>query len=234
MSDSIDRRHFLGIAAATALSAELAGRASGAVADAEQAGSVPRPAQPFLTKARDFVDVSRGNPKPYTLKGEALSKARLTPGTWRLEIVGDGSSEIARPLRLEDRHGTRPGRARGAGEVARGQVPEGDAVQQHPRAAGSGALGGRAAARDHRPRRQDRQRPAHLFLGLPQQRPGPALPVVAAVQPRDGDAALGAAAAGGLSSQRRGNPAGAGRARCAWWCRGRTASSRSSGSSGSS
>ena len=29
-------------------------------------------------------------------------KARLTPETWRLEIVGDGSAEIARPKRLED------------------------------------------------------------------------------------------------------------------------------------
>ena len=53
--------------------------------------------------ARDFVDVSRGNPKPHTLKGEALSQARLTAATWRLEVVGDGSSEIARPCRLEDR-----------------------------------------------------------------------------------------------------------------------------------
>jgi hypothetical protein len=56
----------------------------------------------LLTGARDFVDVSRGNPRPHTLKGEALARARLTPRTWRLEIVSDGSSEVARPCRLED------------------------------------------------------------------------------------------------------------------------------------
>jgi DMSO/TMAO reductase YedYZ molybdopterin-dependent catalytic subunit len=46
--------------------------------------------------------VSRGNPKPFTLKGQALSNARLTPETWRLEIIGDASSQVARPSRLED------------------------------------------------------------------------------------------------------------------------------------
>jgi DMSO/TMAO reductase YedYZ molybdopterin-dependent catalytic subunit len=55
-----------------------------------------------LTPAGDFVDVSRGNPKPSALKGEALAKARLTPETWRLEVVGDDSAQISRPRRLED------------------------------------------------------------------------------------------------------------------------------------
>ena len=45
----------------------------------------------YLTKPESFRDVSRGNPKPHTLKGEALVKARLTPETWRLEIVSDGT-----------------------------------------------------------------------------------------------------------------------------------------------
>jgi DMSO/TMAO reductase YedYZ molybdopterin-dependent catalytic subunit len=44
---------------------------------------------PFLTPAEKFEDVSRGNPKPFTLKGEALVQARLTPETWRLEINAD-------------------------------------------------------------------------------------------------------------------------------------------------
>ena len=56
----------------------------------------------FLTDASDFVDVSRGNPKPFTLRGEALARARLTPETWRLEIVGDDSAEVAHPSRLAD------------------------------------------------------------------------------------------------------------------------------------
>lgn len=56
----------------------------------------------FLTDAEAFRDVSRGNPKPHSLKGEALVKARLTLADWRLEIVGDGSAQVERPRRLED------------------------------------------------------------------------------------------------------------------------------------
>jgi DMSO/TMAO reductase YedYZ molybdopterin-dependent catalytic subunit len=56
----------------------------------------------FLTDANDFRDVSRGNPKPFSLKGEALTNARLTPETWRLEIVSDGSTQIEKPRKLED------------------------------------------------------------------------------------------------------------------------------------
>jgi DMSO/TMAO reductase YedYZ molybdopterin-dependent catalytic subunit len=56
----------------------------------------------LLTNADAFRDVSRGNPKPFTLKGEALVKARLTPSTWRLEILGEGAAKLQRPCRLED------------------------------------------------------------------------------------------------------------------------------------
>lgn len=56
----------------------------------------------FLTDARDFADVSRGNPKPHSLKGDALVKARLTKESWRLEIVAEGGAKIATPRRLED------------------------------------------------------------------------------------------------------------------------------------
>jgi DMSO/TMAO reductase YedYZ molybdopterin-dependent catalytic subunit len=56
----------------------------------------------LLTDAEAFRDVSRGNPKPFTLKGEALVKARLTPSTWRLEIIGEGSAKLEHPHRLED------------------------------------------------------------------------------------------------------------------------------------
>ena len=107
MRASIDRRHFFGIAATSALSTALSTRTSsaGVASFGDRAGSdagVPRQTRPFLTDAGAFVDVSRGNPRPHTLKGEALSKARLTSRTWRLEIVGDGSSTVARPGRLED------------------------------------------------------------------------------------------------------------------------------------
>jgi DMSO/TMAO reductase YedYZ molybdopterin-dependent catalytic subunit len=108
MSEPIDRRRFLETAAMTGLSAGLAGRTVRAEAaapgdpGARDAGAIRRPAKSLLTEAGDFVDVSRGNPRPFTLKGEALTKARLTAQSWRLEIVGDGSSEIARQSRLED------------------------------------------------------------------------------------------------------------------------------------
>jgi DMSO/TMAO reductase YedYZ molybdopterin-dependent catalytic subunit len=58
--------------------------------------------RPFLTDPDAFRDVSRGNPKPFTLKGEDLVKARLTPATWRLEVVSDGSAQLERPRRLGD------------------------------------------------------------------------------------------------------------------------------------
>ncbi|MCI0642546.1 MAG: molybdopterin-dependent oxidoreductase [Gemmataceae bacterium] len=60
-------------------------------------------ARTFLTVPQDFRDVSRGNPRPFTLKGDALVQARLTPETWRLEIMSDGSTEVERPRRLEDK-----------------------------------------------------------------------------------------------------------------------------------
>jgi DMSO/TMAO reductase YedYZ molybdopterin-dependent catalytic subunit len=63
----------------------------------------PKPTDsPLLTPAAEFRDVSRGNPKPHTLKGEALVKARLTPESWRLEVVSDGSAEVAKPRKLDD------------------------------------------------------------------------------------------------------------------------------------
>jgi DMSO/TMAO reductase YedYZ molybdopterin-dependent catalytic subunit len=55
----------------------------------------------FLTNPPQFRDVSRGNPRPHTLTGDRLVQARLTPQTWRLEIVSDGSTEIQTPRTLE-------------------------------------------------------------------------------------------------------------------------------------
>ena len=60
--------------------------------------------------ADKFEDVSRGNPKPHTLTGDALVQARLTPETWRLQIIADATvdevvklpASIARPLTLAD------------------------------------------------------------------------------------------------------------------------------------
>jgi DMSO/TMAO reductase YedYZ molybdopterin-dependent catalytic subunit len=69
-------------------------------------GDTAMSAQPskrkILTDAEAFRDVSRGNPKPFTLQGEDRNKARLTPETWRLEIVAEGAAQVQRPRRLED------------------------------------------------------------------------------------------------------------------------------------
>src|SRR5690349_23571380 len=79
-----------------------ASRAGTAASAPAAGGELHPPGSPLLTEAGDFVDVSRGNPKPSTLRGEALARARLTPETWRLEILAEESAEVARPARLED------------------------------------------------------------------------------------------------------------------------------------
>ena len=64
------------------------GLSSLAALSASRADSPPAP-HPFLTSDADFEDVSRGTPKPHTLTGDALLRARLTPETWRLHIEID-------------------------------------------------------------------------------------------------------------------------------------------------
>src|SRR5712692_9674220 len=59
------------------------------------------PARCFLTNPDAFRDVSRGNPKPHSLKGDDLGKARLTRETWRLEIVSEGSTDLEKPCKLD-------------------------------------------------------------------------------------------------------------------------------------
>lgn len=72
--------------------------------------STPSFPPPLLTPASEFRDVSRGNPKPHMLQGDALIDAKLTPETWRLEITADSSTndlvklaaKVANPLTLAD------------------------------------------------------------------------------------------------------------------------------------
>ena len=54
----------------------------------------------YLTNPPDFRNVSRGNPQPYTLK-RTNSPRRLTPETWRLEIVSEGQTQLQRQLTLD-------------------------------------------------------------------------------------------------------------------------------------
>ena len=99
MDELISRRNVL--------QAGLAGLAVGLAKDDVGATQAPAPPaaaapRPFLTPARDFQDVSRGSPIPHTLRGEALVQARLTPETWRLEIVAEEGATLANPKRIED------------------------------------------------------------------------------------------------------------------------------------
>jgi DMSO/TMAO reductase YedYZ molybdopterin-dependent catalytic subunit len=64
---------------------------------------MPEERKQFLTQSEEFRDVSRGNPRPHALKGDDLVKAGLTSETWRLEIVSDGSANLERQLKLDDK-----------------------------------------------------------------------------------------------------------------------------------
>ena len=85
------------------LQSGIAGLAAGLVADdAATAQPATPPAPPLLTPARDFQDVSRGNPLPHSLRGDALVAARLTPETWRLEVVAENGVTLTSPKCLDD------------------------------------------------------------------------------------------------------------------------------------
>ena len=118
--DPITRRDFVRTTSALAASALAGGLSSTAqAADAPAPASTktvpPKPTgsaspHPFLTPADKFRDVSRGEPKPHTLTGDALIQARLTPETWRLEITADETPNpavkdragISKPLTFAD------------------------------------------------------------------------------------------------------------------------------------
>ena len=85
-SDPMNRRKFLRMGSLVAGSAPVILRSPSATA-AEPAAQVSLP--PILTPDLKFYDVSRGEPKPHSLKGEAQMEARLTADTWRCEITAD-------------------------------------------------------------------------------------------------------------------------------------------------
>jgi DMSO/TMAO reductase YedYZ molybdopterin-dependent catalytic subunit len=106
-ADSLSRRDFVRASsalAATAFASELS------TTQAAETPAPAKPARPLLTPADQFRDVSRGNPKPHSLKGDALVQARLTPETWRLEITADTTPNpaikdqpgLSTPLTLAD------------------------------------------------------------------------------------------------------------------------------------
>jgi Oxidoreductase molybdopterin binding domain len=112
-SDPINRRKFIRmgtlIAGATPTLQCASLSAAVSIAKTSAAPSISLP--PILTPDLKFYDVSRGDPKPHSLKGEAQSEAGLTPETWRCEITADPFVEephtkvpatIAKSLTLAD------------------------------------------------------------------------------------------------------------------------------------
>jgi DMSO/TMAO reductase YedYZ molybdopterin-dependent catalytic subunit len=95
----LDRRDFLRAAGAAATVATAAGVTEAATPSVQPPATGRQ--RTYLTSPPEFRDVSRGNPRPFTLKGEQLVQARLTPETWRLEIVSDGTTQIASPRTLD-------------------------------------------------------------------------------------------------------------------------------------
>jgi len=121
--DPVGRRAFLTkTALASGILPLLAGAGSARAADALKPTTEAAPGAmtgagtrvalpPLLTPGARFVDVSRGDPKPHALKGEALAEAGLTAETWRCEITADAFTEephtkvaatLAKPLTLAD------------------------------------------------------------------------------------------------------------------------------------
>lgn len=61
-------------------------------------------ADPYLTPAKEFRDVSRGKPIPHTLSDEQKQAAGLTRETWQLEITSDpdAPAKLGRPMSKAD------------------------------------------------------------------------------------------------------------------------------------
>ncbi|WP_165226028.1 molybdopterin-dependent oxidoreductase [Aquisphaera insulae] len=82
-----------------------AGTVAGAIPDLSAAAADARADEArrrYLTPGDEFGDVSRGDPVPHSLRGEALVKARLTPEAWRLEVVAEGKAKVPSPRRIDD------------------------------------------------------------------------------------------------------------------------------------
>ena len=210
--EMISRRDALGLGAAGLVLSGLARRSS-AAPEATGRADDEAPPRPYLTPGDEFTDVSRGDPVPHTLEGEALVKARLTPETWRLEVVAEGKAELARPLRQAD------GTAIDLAALLKlGETQGGAASSRRCSATTSPSRSARGCGRACRSatcsawRGPMKQRPPRLLLGLPQRRPEADVPLVAGDQPGPRHAAGRTAAVRRLPAQRRADPAGARRA----------------------
>jgi hypothetical protein len=94
--DGVSRRAFLGAVGVSALTLDDAH-------NLQAAQEAPTPAP--LIRSRPIIYTGsgpgRGTPPPHSLTGEDLVRARLTPESWRLEIVADGCT-VERPRTLKD------------------------------------------------------------------------------------------------------------------------------------
>ena len=107
-AEAISRRAFVSNSAAWTMTSLVAAQATQADilsgAATKQTKTLPACPHPLLTPAESFNTVARGNPKPHTLTGKDLVKARMTPETWRLEITADSRVEpphVTQPARMQ-------------------------------------------------------------------------------------------------------------------------------------
>lgn len=64
-------------------------------------GAEPNPKPPVRPLLYTGGGPARGDPSPHSLQGEDLVNARLTPESWRPEIVSDGS-KVENPRKRDD------------------------------------------------------------------------------------------------------------------------------------
>ena len=182
---------------------------------------------------REFSDgrTRRSTPHPHEIRGVPRCQPRQSeavhaqgrrpcqgPPDAGNVAAGDRQRRLHRPREAAQagrQHGPRPAGAGRAGQAPRRQVSQGDAVPQHSAAAGPGLVGRRAAARGAEAGRQGEEHPPRLLPRLSQQRSQAAVPIVARLQPGDGNAAVGPG--------RRSSPIGSTASRSRWCAAGRCA-----------
>ena len=101
---AVTRRFFIGCGA-VASTAALAGNTIAADRPPELA-RVLESLEPYFTAAKDFADVSRGNPVPHRLPEDKRHTVGLTRDTWKLEVVSDPDQPATLGRQLTKADGT--------------------------------------------------------------------------------------------------------------------------------
>src|SRR5512143_2578229 len=55
----------------------------------------------YLTSEKDFGNVERGNPLPWTLPESKLREIGMTRDTWKLDVVPEAGSKVGNPMSRE-------------------------------------------------------------------------------------------------------------------------------------